>query len=532
MADLDISKEKIAGSAEEQRGWERLLLPLYWLAGARWATLSLLPETERERVAVIGSSVLIPTLLAFFGMYLYVSSRFNEPRPVVAVVVAIGWSFVIMNIDRILLATYRPFQPWFRKALQVCFRIGLAGVVSIAIAFPFCLEQYRGAIKERLQSEFYKRLHDIKTKEQDERKVFETQDAITLKKLSAQLDKIQEAGPTDPQLYAEEQAKRDLYQQNDSDQKRKEQIEREKSTAYKEWNRESGRIREIEQDRRSEEKGTLPPERGGTGKPGRLAKYDELSRSLEQAKLAERALRQRYEQLLKLSALEPDLGRNSLSDSKRAAYLREGESRKTEFEVLNQEIKEAKAYQTKHLTDHESHYNPIIQSYQTKARGKFDPMEETIGLFKVVFTPEPDSGEADNNVQQYKWIAALFQFSIVFGTLFLLDLIAILSKVMTRPGPYDVLVEFPEFVSTQNIIAFKKEYPRFSDAWAEKATHLIPINGDANDTNVDLRQTGVVARLLLRTHLPISKSSGGKVHAYRSSSYTESPTDEVARGAT
>ena len=49
--------------------------PFYWLAGARWETLRQCDATERERIAVIGSAVLIPTIMAFLGMLVL----FEEP---------------------------------------------------------------------------------------------------------------------------------------------------------------------------------------------------------------------------------------------------------------------------------------------------------------------------------------------------------------------------------------------------------------------------------------------------------------------
>src|SRR6185295_10300964 len=82
----------------------------------------------------------------------------------------LAWSFVIMNTDRILLATYRPFQPWWRKVMQVFFRFALAAVVSVAIAFPFCLDQYRSAITHRYQTEFQGKLNALREEEAGKRK--------------------------------------------------------------------------------------------------------------------------------------------------------------------------------------------------------------------------------------------------------------------------------------------------------------------------------------------------------------------------
>lgn len=503
---MEFSKNKMEtrGKSVLARS-DRLFSFLYWLAGARPATLAHLPESERERIAVLGSSVLIPTLLAFFGMFLYASNRFQVSRPIVAMFIAIAWAFVIMNVDRILMATYRPFQPWYRKGIQVCFRIGLAAVISVAIAFPFCLEQYQGAIHERLQGEYRKRLDDLQTKERAEREVLETRDAAVFKELQEKLDKERAAGPVDPQLYAKELAKHDIQEVTNEERTHKQQLDQQTETAMQEWKRASARMREVEQDLKDEAKGKLSADRGGTGKSGQGARFKELTRDLEMLTKVEQAAKRRYEQFLKQTiVVKPAEAGNAplsvLDEGKRAYFIAEAQERKNRIEELGQAIKKAEDDQVEHMHSHRLRFEPVIKSYRAKAEGRFDPMEETIGLFKVIFVPETDIDDMDKIVQNYKWMAALFQFGIVFGTLFLLDLIAILSKVMSRPGPYDVLVEFPEVVARQNLMAFKKEYPRYADTWVEQTTQQI--KSDTQGTGVDLSDTGEVARLLLRAHLP------------------------------
>jgi hypothetical protein len=45
--------------------WDRWMIPLYWLAGVRWSALRAHPPTERERMALLGATVLIPAVLGF-----------------------------------------------------------------------------------------------------------------------------------------------------------------------------------------------------------------------------------------------------------------------------------------------------------------------------------------------------------------------------------------------------------------------------------------------------------------------------------
>lgn len=516
-ANMDLLKRLASRPAVKTRPWSLPLTLLYWLAGARKATLDQLPESERERIAILGSSVLIPTLLAFFGMYLYASSRFDSSRPIVILLIALVWAFIIMSVDRILLATYRPFQPWRRKAIQVCFRVGLAGVISVAIAFPFCLEQYQGAIRERLQGEYRQRLYDLQIKERTEREAIETRDIAILTELRAQLAKERAAGPTDPKLYAEELAKQTLQQQDDSVRSHKQALDQEAATALAEWKRVSSRIREVEQDLKDEARGRLAAERGGTGKPGQGAKYKELVRDMDVLAKAEQTARQRYEQLLgRAAAAQPaDPPKEvlpTLAADRQGYLLNEARERRERIDKLDQSITRAETERDEHMASHRLRFDPVLKSYHAKAEGSFDPMEETIGLFKVIFVPEAGSDGTDTLVQQYKWMAALFQFSIVFGTLFLLDLIAILSKVMSRPGPYDVLVEFPELVAGRNLEALRKEYTRQAEAWAASIDRPSGSLAADGQKGIDVCSAEEVARLLLRAHLPASNTPPADEH--------------------
>jgi hypothetical protein len=65
----------------------------FWLAGARWELLRQCPPAEQERVAVLGSTLLIPTAMAFLGMFFFARSRFENP-PLVFVWISTGPQFV------------------------------------------------------------------------------------------------------------------------------------------------------------------------------------------------------------------------------------------------------------------------------------------------------------------------------------------------------------------------------------------------------------------------------------------------------
>ena len=114
---------------------------------------------------------------------------------------------------------------------------------------------------------------------------------------------------------------------------------------------------------------------------------------------------------------------------------------------------------------HEERYLPHIQRIERKMNGVLDPMEETIGLYRVIFLPAPDADLAEKAEQPQKWIAGLFQFLVIFGTLFVLDLVPIMTKIFSRAGPYDVLVEHPEFIANANLQVLFAEYGKRAADW-------------------------------------------------------------------
>ena len=114
---------------------------------------------------------------------------------------------------------------------------------------------------------------------------------------------------------------------------------------------------------------------------------------------------------------------------------------------------------------HDQRYLPQIQRIERKMNGVLDPMEETIGLYHVIFVPAPDADPLETGEKDQKWIAGLFQFLVIFGTLFILDLVPIMTKIFSRAGPYDVLVEHPEFIANANLQALFAEYGKRATDW-------------------------------------------------------------------
>jgi len=470
---------------------DRLRAPLYWLSGARWDMLRLCPSSERERVAVLGSTVLIPTVMAFFGMFFYAKSRFAGPEFLTCLVASLAWAFVILNTDRILLATYRPFQPVWRKFLQVCFRFGLAAVVSVAIAFPFCLDQYRPAISHRYQTEVQGVLNTLREQESTGRRTkletYQTEhdgkvtqlaalqngilnsEVYADKKLEEEKKKISAEGfvPTPSsatrQIVTQVEAVKESLSKLKADQNEKENLHRRLVEAI---------AREVA----GEPNEFFPePKKAGEGPRTKDMQRRQLETTRELSRITATLIQQSsvLENLNQSLASARLVDRGTMLDalpSRREAFVKEAqEMERVRTEKLERLVSEIALHTDEHkraLRLHDDKFLPPIQRYENKIKGVMDPMEETIGLYKVIFLPSPDATITERGEQGYKWMAGLFQFLVIFGTLFLLDLVPIMAKIFSRPGPYDVLVEQSEMVAHLNLAAFRKLYPDNARRWA------------------------------------------------------------------
>ncbi len=491
-------------SPEKPGRWDTCMMPLYWLAGARWETLRECHPTERERVAVLGSTVLIPTTMAFLGMLFYAKSRFADPPWLSCVGIAGAWAFVILNTDRILLATYRPFQPWYRKFLQVVFRFVLAMVVSVAIAFPFCLDQFRPAIRHRYQTEFQQLLGTLREEESSGRKQIEGDFRKQRDGLDAQLPALQDA-ITNPEVYADLKVEQEKKRVTEPDfvppasgatRTVLAQMEGAKETLSK-------TKADLEERQDLHRRLVEATARESLGQPNEF--YPELKKAGDGPRVKDLQVRDRgtlielrrlelaaAAQTDALVALDKTLATARLVDrndyldatvARRDSYVQEAkEKERIRLERLERLKADREQLESDHADArklHAARYLPRIALYERKMEGVLDPMEETIGLYKVIFLIGPDADEIEKREYQYRWMAGLFPFVVIFGTLFTLDLVPILAKIFSRPGPYDVLVEEREFIALENLRAFRGEYARqFAPQDGGKGYARVAFDGD------------------------------------------------------
>ena len=117
----------------------------FWLSGAGTETLEQCPNWEQRKYVAFGATVLVPCAFAFIACSYALSTLTDNPRVIYPV--AAVWAFIILTIDRALLAGYRPFLSWWRKLSQFSLRLVVAILMGLTIAHPLVLLLFRDTIQ-------------------------------------------------------------------------------------------------------------------------------------------------------------------------------------------------------------------------------------------------------------------------------------------------------------------------------------------------------------------------------------------------
>jgi hypothetical protein len=123
----------------------------FWLSGAGTDTLESCPGWEQRKYVAFGATVLVPCLFAFIASSYAISTLTTDPRIIFPI--ATVWAYIILSIDRALLASYRPFQSWFRKLGQFALRFIVAILMGITIAHPLVLLLFRDTISTVIEKD-------------------------------------------------------------------------------------------------------------------------------------------------------------------------------------------------------------------------------------------------------------------------------------------------------------------------------------------------------------------------------------------
>ena len=123
----------------------------FWLSGAGSETLEQCPTWEQRKYVAFGATVLVPCAFAFIACAYALSTLTENSRVIYPV--ALVWAYIILTIDRALLASYRPYMSFFRKVSQFSLRLVVAILMGITIAHPLVLLLFRDTISSVIEKD-------------------------------------------------------------------------------------------------------------------------------------------------------------------------------------------------------------------------------------------------------------------------------------------------------------------------------------------------------------------------------------------
>lgn len=123
----------------------------FWLSGAGTQTLEQCPAWEQRKYVAFGATVLVPCAFAFIACAYALSTLTDNARVIYPV--AAVWAFIILTIDRALLAGYRPYMSIFRKLSQFSLRLVVAVLMGITIAHPLVLLLFRDTVSSVVEKD-------------------------------------------------------------------------------------------------------------------------------------------------------------------------------------------------------------------------------------------------------------------------------------------------------------------------------------------------------------------------------------------
>ena len=160
--------------------WKRVF---FWLSGAGTETLEQCPHWEQRKYVAFGATVLVPCAFAFIACG-YALSTLTDNHWVIYSVATV-WAFIIMAIDRALLASYRPFLSPFKKIGQFSLRFVVAGLMGLTIAHPLVLLLFNDTVSVVIEKERAAELQStrayFKTQKDDELKSIRLHEAAIAK---------------------------------------------------------------------------------------------------------------------------------------------------------------------------------------------------------------------------------------------------------------------------------------------------------------------------------------------------------------
>lgn len=133
---------------------------LIWLSTADSEVLADCPKWERLKYAAFGASLLVPFLFGMISASYAVSTLTSKIFIIAGF--ALVWGFIILTIDRAMLATYRAFVPTKHKIGQFCLRMTVALLMGLTVSHPLTLLLFKDTIHTEVEKERMEEMKQVR----------------------------------------------------------------------------------------------------------------------------------------------------------------------------------------------------------------------------------------------------------------------------------------------------------------------------------------------------------------------------------
>ncbi|MDE0596906.1 MAG: DUF4407 domain-containing protein [Roseibacillus sp.] len=474
-------------SSRFQASFRRLF---FWLSGASSESLESCPDWEQRKYVAFGATVLVPTAFAIMACSYALSTLTADWRVIVPV--ALVWGFIILTIDRALLATYRPYQSFFRKISQFSLRIVVALLMGLSISHPLALLLFKdtvsSVIEEEREQEIAELRHQFTTNQGqvaaqaeaiDEKmnRLRDQRDATFEANFIIENDRAGEGAPTEG-LDAAEQAE---LQQSVTDATKTQTdrlaaIETQSATLQVKYEKLQGELNfwqtEFEREINGQRSGIR-----GLGPRARSIKEDQLSwRRAETKRLSAHltAVTNEAAQVRELmNSIDEQVTTEFMAagaikaeaielERKRVATL-QNKVQEQQVDLFVEQQKSVRVGIDLQIASHQRELDRLhagsaaldnderTRTAAIMAEPRRDILTQTMalhGLFK-----------AGVNGGQF----ALVAYLVLAGLFMLIDTIPLVVKFFSKPGPYDTLVDCDEVRFEKEREAFLNSYERYMD---------------------------------------------------------------------
>jgi hypothetical protein len=509
----------------------------FWLSGAGTHTLEQCPAWEQRKYVAFGATVLVPCAFAFIACAYALSTLTDNPRVIYPV--AAVWAFIILTIDRALLAGYRAYMSVSRKLSQFALRLVVAVLMGITIAHPLVLLLFRDTVSSVIEKDRAAEIEVVRGGFEKEKNRIREQVSALEAAIAEQrqkwnesfqakfiLQENEDAGAAIPGITPEQQTelKASIDEATAPFQERLAVIETqaaELTPQYTKLQTELGFWQaEFERELNGQRSGMK-----GEGPRARSIRADQLEPRREESKrlgallehlTAEKATLQTQSRQAEAAAIAQfegklaEIEKANQAEAARVAGLKQkveqdqAEQFVTQQNALRDTIKEQIDTRIAELKRVQKELANVAEEETTRLTAireepRKDILTQTLALHALF--------KAGNEGGQF----AFYTYIILTLLFMLVDTIPLIVKFFTKPGPYDTLVDRDEITFDTEHRAFRQSRVRYMDQLSSGNLIAVTRNQRLEHALVDGVEHSRAAREFLDSLIEMEKSFAEKM---------------------